>query len=190
MSAPLCGLNENGQLEKLYIADGMPIGAVFPFYGTTPPAHTLACNGAAISRTTYAELFAVIGTTAGAGDGSTTFNVPDLRGMFIRGTGGNAAELGVEQGDAIRDIKGHVTVFGSWASLTGVTCCISPEVGELQNNCFSTGNTGTNAAANLQSTGQSVTNYGLFFQAGNVVPTAAENRPVNVAMTYCIVYEN
>jgi len=45
----------------------------------------LKCNGTAISRTTYAALFAIIGTTHGAGDGSSTFNVPDLRGEFVRG---------------------------------------------------------------------------------------------------------
>ena len=52
---------------------------------TTAPSGYLKCNGAAVSRTTYADLFAIIGTTHGAGDGSTTFNVPDLRGEFVRG---------------------------------------------------------------------------------------------------------
>jgi phage-related tail fiber protein len=48
------------------------------------PSGYLKCNGAAVSRTVYADLFAAIGTTYGAGDGSTTFNVPDLRGEFLR----------------------------------------------------------------------------------------------------------
>ena len=52
---------------------------------TTAPSGYLKCNGAAVSRTTYADLFAIIGTTHGAGDGSSTFNVPDLRGEFVRG---------------------------------------------------------------------------------------------------------
>lgn len=51
----------------------------------TAPTGWLECNGAAISRTTYAELFAAIGTTYGVGDGSTTFNLPDYRGEFLRG---------------------------------------------------------------------------------------------------------
>ena len=176
MSAPLCGVNENGQLEKSYIADGMPIGAVFPFYGTTPPAHTLACNGSAISRTAYAELFAVIGTTAGAGDGSTTFNVPDLRGMFIRGTGGNAAELGVEQGDAIRQMTGtmHNIYCGNVEAPDGV---FAATIGFVVN--AMTGGT-------VRLTARSLT----FSVSAGEYPTAAENRPVNVAMTYCIVYEN
>ena len=51
----------------------------------TPPSGYLKCNGAAVSRTTYADLFAIIGTAHGAGDGASTFNVPDLRGEFVRG---------------------------------------------------------------------------------------------------------
>lgn len=67
-----------------------PIGAILPFGGSTVPNGFLLCNGAAVSRTTYAALFAVIGTAFGAGDGSTTFNIPDLRGEFLRGAGTNS----------------------------------------------------------------------------------------------------
>lgn len=62
-----------------------PTGAVCTFAGATVPTGWLKCNGALLSRTTYASLFAVIGTTYGAGDGSTTFALPDLRGEFVRG---------------------------------------------------------------------------------------------------------
>ena len=65
----------------------LPIGGVFPFAGTTAPTGYLLCDGSAISRTTYSDLFTEIGTTYGAGDGSTTFNVPDTRGIFIQGAG-------------------------------------------------------------------------------------------------------
>ena len=58
----------------------VPVGAMLPFGGTTEPANWLFARGQAVSRTTYATLFAAIGTAFGAGDGSTTFNVPDLRG--------------------------------------------------------------------------------------------------------------
>jgi microcystin-dependent protein len=60
-------------------------GAIFAYGGGTAPAGSFVCNGQAVSRTTYAALFAIIGTAHGAGDGSTTFNVPDLRGEFLRG---------------------------------------------------------------------------------------------------------
>lgn len=55
--------------------------------GTTVPAGFLACDGSAVSRTTYSALFSFIGTTWGVGDGSTTFNVPDLRGRATIGSG-------------------------------------------------------------------------------------------------------
>ncbi len=63
----------------------VPPGGVFYLATSTVPTGYLECNGAAVSRTTFAALFAAIGTTYGAGDGSTTFNVPDLRGEFVRG---------------------------------------------------------------------------------------------------------
>lgn len=64
-----------------------PIGSIIPFGGTTAPDGFLLCQGQAVSRTTYAELFAVIGTSFGSGDGSTTFNVPDLRETVPVGSG-------------------------------------------------------------------------------------------------------
>ena len=64
---------------------GVPSGAVFCMAVATVPSGYLECNGAAVSRTGYAALFAVIGTQYGAGNGSSTFNLPDLRGEFVRG---------------------------------------------------------------------------------------------------------
>jgi hypothetical protein len=69
---------------------GVPSGAIMDFAMNAAPTGWLACDGAAISRTTYAALFAAIGTTWGAGDGSTTFNLPDMRGYFRRGVGTNS----------------------------------------------------------------------------------------------------
>lgn len=65
---------------------GIP-GLVFAFAGSVAPTGTLLCDGSAVSRTTYAALFAAIGTTWGIGDGSTTFNLPDLRGRAPIGAG-------------------------------------------------------------------------------------------------------
>lgn len=64
-----------------------PVGAIIPYGGTTAPDGFLLCQGQAVSRTTYAELFKVIGTSFGSGDGSTTFNVPDLREATTKGIG-------------------------------------------------------------------------------------------------------
>lgn len=63
----------------------MPAGMVLPFAGTAIPDGFLLCNGAAVSRAAYDKLFAAIGTTYGVGNGSTTFNLPDLVGYFIKG---------------------------------------------------------------------------------------------------------
>jgi len=74
----------SGNLSFQVVA-GVPSGAVFCIAVASVPSGYLECNGAAVSRTTYAALFAVIGTQYGAGNGSSTFNIPDLRGEFIRG---------------------------------------------------------------------------------------------------------
>jgi len=71
-----------------------PTASLLAYAGSTAPAGWLLCGGQAVSRTTYATLFGIIGTTYGAGDGSTTFNVPDLRGRVVAGVdnmGGVAA---------------------------------------------------------------------------------------------------
>ena len=65
----------------------VPAGCIQMYGGSTVPGGWLLCNGAAISRTTYASLYAAIGTIYGAGNGSTTFNLPDFRGIFPRGAG-------------------------------------------------------------------------------------------------------
>lgn len=78
---PGAGLEVSGTTIN---ATGVPSGAVMYFAMNSAPAGWLKCNGAAVSRTTYAALFAAIGTTFGAGDGSTTFTLPDLRGEFMR----------------------------------------------------------------------------------------------------------
>lgn len=100
----------------------MPIGAVFPWTSTTIPDGHLECNGQAVSRTTYSELFAVLGTNFGSGDGSTTFNVPDLRAEFIRGLDrGRGVDinrlLGSAQAD---DLKSHRHELLVIRNLTGV----------------------------------------------------------------------
>ena len=80
-------------------ASGMPVGAVLAYAGVTVPPGYFECNGQAISRTLYPMLFAAIGVTYGSGDGSTTFNVPDMRDEFIRGKSDSRA-IGSKQAAA------------------------------------------------------------------------------------------
>ena len=138
----------------------------------TIPQNCLMCDGSEISRETYSELFAAIGTTYGEGDGSTTFNIPDYRGAFLRCIGGNADELGVLQGDAIRNITGHVNWgAGNSSGLSGVL--YSYIWGSPQWH----GPSYANASA-------------IALDVSRQVPTANENRPINYSINVCIIYQN
>ncbi len=86
------------------VAGGTPTGTGAPWFGgnAAPPSGWLVCDGSAINRTTYAALFAVIGTTWGAGNGSTTFNLPDTRGNTLVGykaADGSFGTLGANPGE-------------------------------------------------------------------------------------------
>lgn len=83
-----------------------PTGTMLPFAGKTVPAGFLLCNGAAISRKTYARLFSVLGTTWGAGDGSTTFNLPNVNDRCLEGTT-NTANVGKYLEAGLPDITGN-----------------------------------------------------------------------------------
>lgn len=99
------------QKLTLTIQDEAPVGIVQMYAGATTPNGWLPCDGSAVSRTAYVDLFAAIGITYGAGDGSITFNLPDFRGLFPRGAGSQtlngityATSLGSKQNDAF---QGH-----------------------------------------------------------------------------------
>lgn len=178
MSTVSVGIDEYGALVK-DTADGggVPIGTILPYAGSTAPEGTLMCNGAAISRSTYAELFAAISTTWGAGDGETTFNVPDLRGYFIRGVGGNSAELAVEQEDAIRDLSG---ALGYVVMMPDLNTNPESASGVFSGHLAASGGMGSSGGHQNNIT---------FSASGSGVPTADENRPINKAVNYVIVYE-
>lgn len=154
--------------------DSVPAGSVHYFAMPTAPEGYLVANGALVSRTVYARLFSVIGTTFGAGDGGSTFNLPDLRGEFLRGwdAGRNLdAErgFGSAQGDAIRNITG---TFG----------------GNDQERRFLSGTFYYIGSEGSGKTGSSNATDKMGFDASRVVPTANENRPRNVALLACIKY--
>jgi microcystin-dependent protein len=75
------------------IVNRSEVGAIKPWTKATAPAGYLLCDGSAVSRSTYAELFAIVSTTYGSGDGSTTFNVPQLQGKMPQGYDGNTYNL-------------------------------------------------------------------------------------------------
>lgn len=86
-----------------------PVGSVTAFAGATTPQGWLLCDGSAVSRTDYADLYAVIGDTYGAGDGSTTFNLPNLTDKFIEGS----ATSGTVKSAGLPNITGRVSKNGT-----------------------------------------------------------------------------
>lgn len=174
---------------KLDLGGSVSIGSIETFAGVAAkiPEGYLLCNGQEVSRTTYKDLFDVIGTTYGSTSG-ITFKVPDLRGKFIRGNGsttfnsggyGNithsSAGLGVTQGDAIRNIIGSTGTNGRWLDSASV----------MMDGAFANAN--RIVMPNVLGSG-SLTLTGFTFDTSRVVPTANENRPINMAMNYIIKY--
>lgn len=156
------------------VKHAMPVGGIIAGALNILADGFLACNGATISRTTYSALFRAIGTTYGAGDGSTTFKLPDFRGAFLRGYGGTSphqsGNIGTPQSDAIRNITGSFP--GGRGSPTSVT------TGAFKNNGGSGEHLSRDDLPLLQ----------IGFDASQVVPTASENRPYNYAVYYFIKY--
>ncbi len=105
------------------VAARLPAGFIAAWPGNTPPDGWLVCNGATVSRTTYADLFAAIGTTFGAGDGSTTFKLPDYQGDFLRGyLSGTSSAIGTRQAEGLPNITGQWNATGVGTQLSSSGC--------------------------------------------------------------------
>ena len=140
----------------------IPPGSVLWFAYYTAPTGYLKANGAAVSRTTYAALFTAIGTTFGSGDGSTTFNLPDLRGEFVRGFDDGR---GVDTG----------RVFGS------------SQADSFKSHTHKYGNT-HDTAYGLSATGTIGVNPGASIYYNASATGGTETRPLNTALLACIKY--
>jgi len=152
-------------------------GAILFVGRNTPPSGWLKANGAAVSRTAYAALYQAIGTTFGAGDGATTFNLPDLRGQFLRGwDDGRGIDsgrvFGSSQSDALQNITG--IAVGLWTATPpgNDTGAFARTVSGSSNRPGTLGDT----------------TYDISFDASRIVRTATETRPSNVALLACIKY--
>lgn len=153
-------------------ASGIKAGTIAHFAASTAPDGWLKANGAAISRTLYAALFGAIGTTYGVGDGATTFNVPDLRGEFVRGLDDGR---GVDTGRAIGTAQTDVTKDHShWRN------------SDLHNEYYlDTQVAGTNTIGG-GSYAETIRNRtGGMYSGTN---SGTETRPRNVAMLACIKF--
>lgn len=134
--------------------NGVPIGATMDFAGSTAPETWMLCYGQAISRVTYATLFTVIGTSFGAGNGTTTFNLPDLRGRVVAGKdnmggtdagrlsgyyGAIARVLGGALGSAFHVLTvGQIPVHNHGGQTTGGIDVIPVTLTDLVKNLFGT----------------------------------------------------
>ena len=111
MTTPLANLDVSGSMNAStkvmlnYVSIAPPIGSIVAYTVSTSPDGWLICDGSGVSRVVYAQLFTVIGTTFGTGDGSGTFNLPNYQGAFLRGTGTN----GSYSGPALNSSQNHAT---------------------------------------------------------------------------------
>jgi microcystin-dependent protein len=156
----------------------MPTGTVINVAMNTAPAGYLKANGAAVSRTTYAALFSAIGSTFGVGDGSTTFNVPDLRGEFVRGwvddgSVDSGRVFGSAQSSANKDHY-HLLLRDVFGASTG-----GDWDGATTDHIASGGSTG-DSAYRLRAT-SSEPNVAASSSQGET-----ESRPRNIALLACI----
>lgn len=180
-------LDEQNTMKKAIVDSVSYIGCVIWCAGNVTPDNTIYCDGSAVSRTTYAELFDAIGTTYGAGDGSSTFNIPDLRGYFIRGTGGNAAALGAEQGDAMREIYALFTQRPLATQNQGNRVISLSNDNGIVDPIEVTESAAGTVVATVNGSGQKFET--IRFRSSRIIPTAEENRPINYAMRPCIIYQ-
>ena len=163
--------------------DLTPAGTVIWTARGTAPTGYLKANGAAISRTTYAALFSAISTTYGAGDGSTTFNLPDLRGEFVRGwDDGRGIDGGRSFGSAqAQNYQSHNHTATSTVADPGHTHTANFNQGSIiaSGGAFGWKDSGTGDRINTAFTGitvsTSINNSG-----------GTETRPRNIALLACI----
>lgn len=182
--------------EVSHNATLFPAGVIVPFAGEVEniPYGWMLCDGSQVSRAEYTNLYNAIGVCWGMGDGSTTFNLPDLRGMFLRGVSGDSGndadansrivlndnggntgnQVGSYQGDAIRNItgtfRGGRNYGGSWQN---------DQTGAF----YVAGST-----YNPKGTDTSGAGIKVGFDASGVVPVGGDNRPKNVYVNYIIKF--
>ena len=187
------------------VVQGVPTGSVFALAGSQAgvPTGYLECDGSSVSRSTYSALFAVIGTTYGSAS-STTFNLPNLRGQFIRGvnTTGSGTDanrnIGSSQSEDNKSHNHSISVSGTTSNptptLTGDVRRISEGyraqgtasgvfTKELDGNNSITGSSSTSPVAGFS---MDATHTHTFSASGNTGNQGSETRPSNVAMMYII----
>lgn len=145
------------------VSEASVVGSILTMPVNVIPSGYLECNGAAISRSSFSDLFGVVGTTFGAGDGSATFNVPDWRGEFLRGWDNGR---GIDSGRGIATFQGDVFKAHSHSGALN-NAASSPQYGLVGGSTYHVGTTG------VQGTGAT---------------GSTETRPRNWSVMYCIKF--
>lgn len=180
----------------------VPTGSIMAYVASSSPTGWLLCDGATISRVTYSELFAVIGTSFGNGNGSTTFNVPDTRGLFLRGLDASATRdadhinrLACKQADGTSGYGGNT------GNLIGT--CQSSDHGRVAVNLTTDTGSSTATAAGTNGTQSSNPKTSQFFDVPEPgrhnsdmgtnwglddVASGVDSRPRNITVSYIIKY--
>ena len=191
----------SGNLSFQIVA-GVPSGSVFCMAVATVPTGYLECDGAAVSRTTFAALFAVIGEQYGAGNGSSTFNIPDLRGEFIRGfdngkgtdSGRSIASSQSDQNDSHshsfsgsastsnKSLTGTVTRIAETFNASGAASGVFTKTSGI-NSEATPASTDASAAAGFS---MDASHSHTFSLSGTTSTQGGESRPRNIAMMYII----
>lgn len=158
--------------EKVSASTGVPAGAIMFFGVKSIPDGWLLCNGANISRTTYANLFAAIGTNFGSGNGSTTFTLPNLSGRFIEGT------------TSIESVG--YTYSAGLPNITGTSKTIEQSEGSKPSGCFARTPSGTSWSG--ASSGKENTWSNIIFNASDSssVYRSSTVQPPSMALLPCI----
>lgn len=167
----------------------VPVGTVIAFAGTSVPDGWLLCDGSAISRSTYARLYNAVGNAHGYGDNSTTFNVPDYRGRFLRGVAGASTN------DPDKLTRTAAATGGATGNAVG-----SVQTGQNSSHSHTTNTTAYNVNAaiggvyfrnvNKLSAGmdEAVGNIAYYTTNTNAINTSggSETRPLNANVNYLI----
>ncbi len=175
----------------------VPAGSVIAFAGVSAPSGYLMCDGSAVSRSSYSDLFAAIGIFHGQGNGTTTFNLPDYRGRFLRGVDGaqgrdpdrasrTAMNTGGNTGDNVGSLQGHAFQTHT-------------HIQDQHRHSFIVGNGSDSASGNprgLQPNStytsftdyQTPTNQNASATGTHAQPTANETRPVNANVNWIIKF--
>ena len=173
------GVDEHGQPSEVML--GCAIGDIIPHFGTTAPPGTLVCDGSEVSREAYAELFEEIGALVGQGDGSTTFNLPDLRGKWMMGADAERA-AGEEVAEGLPDIVGVLDITSNsmqWVIRTASGAFVKTDEQSTIDIRQITLESGT------------AHNYVRFYASNSnpIYGASAHVTPASVAVLPCIVYE-